>query len=96
MKKNFTLFWIMLTLSLSSVALVSCGDNDNDDTPAATGKLTFTDGIDLLFVQGGTFTQGSDGLIKANEKPAHQVTLSDFYIGKFEITQKQWYDVVGA
>jgi formylglycine-generating enzyme required for sulfatase activity len=34
--------------------------------------------------------------VEDNEKPAHQVTLSNYYIGKHEVTQKQWYDVMGT
>jgi formylglycine-generating enzyme required for sulfatase activity len=55
------------------------------------------DGIEMVFVKGGTFTmgwtseQGED--CDDNEKPAHSVTLSDFYIGKYEVTQKQWQAV---
>ena len=31
-----------------------------------------------------------------NERPLHRVTLENaFYIGKFEVTQKQWLDVMG-
>ena len=54
---------------------------------------------DMVFVEGGTFTMGcspeewNDCL--DNEKPAHQVTLSDFYIGKYEVTQVQWVAVMG-
>ena len=29
------------------------------------------------------------------EYPTHQVTLSDFYIGKYEVTQEQWEIVMG-
>ena len=55
--------------------------------------------IEMVFVQGGTFTmgctdeQGSDCYDK--EKPAHQVTLSDYYIGKYEVTQGLWKKVMG-
>ena len=55
---------------------------------------------DMVFVQGGTFTmgatseQGSDA--ESDEKPAHPVTLSDFYIGKYEVTQAQWRTVMGS
>jgi formylglycine-generating enzyme required for sulfatase activity len=31
-----------------------------------------------------------------NEKPVHSVTVSDFYIGKYEVTQKQWKAIMGA
>ena len=55
---------------------------------------------EMVFVQGGTFTmgctseQGSDCF--EDEKLAHQVTLSDFYIGKYEVTQAQWRAVMGT
>ena len=32
----------------------------------------------------------------SSEKPVHTVELSDFYIGKTEVTQKQWRDVMGS
>jgi len=54
--------------------------------------------IEMVAVQGGTFTmgctseQGSD--CDDNEKPAHQVTVSSFYIGKYEVTQAQWEAVM--
>lgn len=32
-----------------------------------------------------------------NEQPAHNVTLTkDFYIGKYEVTQRLWFDVMGT
>lgn len=52
-------------------------------------------GFEMVFVQGGTFLMGrNDG--EFGEKPVHSVTLNDFYIGKFEVTQKQWRDVMGG
>jgi sulfatase modifying factor 1 len=53
---------------------------------------------EMVFVKGGIFTmgctneQGSD--CGGNEKPAHRVQVSDFYIGKFEVTQDQWVAVM--
>jgi formylglycine-generating enzyme required for sulfatase activity len=32
----------------------------------------------------------------SNEKPAHSVTLSSFYIGKYELTQAQWKAVMAG
>ena len=31
-----------------------------------------------------------------DEKPTHEVTLSDFYIGKYEVTQKFWQEIMGS
>ncbi|OFY14117.1 MAG: hypothetical protein A2X02_02470 [Bacteroidetes bacterium GWF2_29_10] len=55
--------------------------------------------IEMVFVEGGTFTMGCTAEQEPdcynNEKPTSQVTLSSFYIGKYEVTQKQWRDVMG-
>ena len=54
----------------------------------------------MVYVEGGTFTmgatkeQGSDAY--DSEKPTHQVTLSSFYIGKYEVTQAEWEAVMGS
>jgi formylglycine-generating enzyme len=48
---------------------------------------------EMVFVKGGTFKMGSNH--NEYEKPIHDVTLNDFYIGKFPVTQKQWQAVMG-
>ena len=54
----------------------------------------------MVEVGGGTFTmgatseQGSDAWDE--EKPAHEVTLSDYYIGQTEVTQALWEAVMGS
>ena len=48
----------------------------------------------MVFVEGGTFEMGSnDG--DDDEKPEHSVTVSDFYIGKYEVTQGEYEAVMG-
>lgn len=50
--------------------------------------------LGLVFIKGGTFLMGSnDG--GDNEKPVHTVTLSDFYICKYEVTQALWESIMG-
>ena len=64
------------------------------------GEVWNPDGIEMVFVEGGTFTmgctseQGDDCF--GSEKPSHRVTISDFYIGKYEVTQAQWQAVMGS
>ncbi|MBE0637832.1 MAG: formylglycine-generating enzyme family protein [Bacteroidales bacterium] len=56
-------------------------------------------GIEMVFVKGGTFTMGctsEQSDCGSDEKPTHQVTVSDFYMGKYEVTQKQWREIMGA
>lgn len=54
----------------------------------------------MVYVSGGTFTmgatseQGSD--VYDNEKPTHNVTLSSYYICKYEVTQALWRAVMGS
>ena len=54
----------------------------------------------MVYVEGGTFMmgatseQGSEA--ESDEKPAHQVTLSSFSIGKYEVTQEEWEAVMGS
>jgi formylglycine-generating enzyme required for sulfatase activity len=58
-----------------------------------TKKLSEKGPIDIVFVKGGTFQMGSNE--NADEKPIHSVTVNSFSIGKYEVTQKQWRDIMG-
>ena len=50
--------------------------------------------FEMIAVKGGTFTMGctseQGGDCDSDEEPAHSVTLSDYYIGKFEVTIGQF------
>ncbi len=53
----------------------------------------------MVKVEGGTFLMGAtsdDDLANDNEMPQHSVTLSDFYICKYEVTQELWQAVMGS
>ena len=51
--------------------------------------------IEMIFVKGGIFTMGcEDDDCNLNEKPAHSVSVNDFYIGKYEVTQTQWIEIM--
>jgi len=49
----------------------------------------------MVFVEGGKFHMGSDDG-NENERPAHPVMVNSFYIGKYEVTQKQWRNLMGS
>lgn len=61
--------------------------------------------FDMSFVQGGSFWMGAqssnsssanyDPLAFIEESPVHKVTVSDFYLCKFEVTQAQWLAAMG-
>ncbi|WP_461256477.1 formylglycine-generating enzyme family protein [Treponema sp. R80B11-R83G3] len=47
----------------------------------------------LIFINGGTFIMGSNVNETdrfPNESPQHQVTVSPFYMGKYQVTQKEY------
>ncbi len=50
----------------------------------------------MIYVAGGTFEMGNpDASIgDSDERPVHSVTLSSYYIGKYEVTQAQWESVM--
>ena len=55
--------------------------------------------FEMIAVKGGTFTMGAssgDSYAESDEKPTHSVTLGDYYIGKFEVTQELWEAVMGS
>jgi sulfatase modifying factor 1 len=49
----------------------------------------------MAFVKGGEFKMGNNEG-KQNARPAHDVELSDFYIGKYEVTQGLWHHVMNS
>ena len=52
--------------------------------------------LDMVLVNGGTFTMGNaKETVFSDELPAHSVTLNDFYIGTYEVSQKEWRSVMG-
>ena len=53
--------------------------------------------FNMVYVKGGTFMMGAtdeDTYARPWEKPAHEVTLSDYYIGEVEVTQALWRAVM--
>jgi formylglycine-generating enzyme required for sulfatase activity len=52
-------------------------------------------GMELVALPGGCFTAGAnDG--NSDEKPLHEVCISPFYIGRYEVTQGEWRHVMGS
>lgn len=65
--------------------------NNKTDLTFKVGDVTFK----MVFVKGGTFQMGSYSGAN-DEKPLHSVTVSDFYLGEFEVTQALWQEVMGT
>ncbi len=69
-------------------------------TPIPTPGASFTDpvtGMEFVYVKGGCYQMGDtfgDG--DNTEQPVHQVCVRDFYIGKYEVTQGQWKQIMAS
>nr|WP_129732600.1 SUMF1/EgtB/PvdO family nonheme iron enzyme [Parabacteroides goldsteinii] len=49
---------------------------------------------EMAFVKGGSFLMGSNSY--HDTQPLHEVILEDFYIGKYEVTQRLWKFIMGT
>jgi formylglycine-generating enzyme required for sulfatase activity len=52
----------------------------------------------FALVEGGTFTMGSpeDEADRGSDEVQHSVTVGSFYLGKYEVTQKEWEGLMGT
>ena len=47
--------------------------------------------MEFVLVPGGTFMMGDTfGVGLENEQPIHEVSIDNFYIGRYQVTQEQW------
>ena len=76
----------------------------NSNIPYSAGASTLTIRVgnvsfDMIKVEAGTFTMGctsEQSECYSGESPYHRVTISsDYYIGKYEVTQELWQAVMG-
>ncbi len=99
--------WAGLGVALSVIVLivgtVFMLNNYSQDNEAWTNEaMTFeANGVSftMIPVEGGTFTMGATSEMTEPfdwEKPTHQVTLSNYYIGETEVTQALWKAVMGS
>ena len=97
--KKFKVFNLIVVLMLS-IGFVACGEDDDPGIPSEFNILPEMENVEMVFVEGGTFTMGATSEQGTSdpfddEYPTHQVTVSDFYIGKYEVTQQLWEYVMG-
>ncbi len=72
-------------------------NSSNVDTISESSFLNYIDttvniNLEMIAIKGGAFNMGSN--FREEEQPIHKVYLDDFYIGKFEVTQKQWLAIM--
>ena len=89
-----------LVIELSRAAGISEIATTSEQTPVENIMPITVNGVtfNMVYVEGGSFMmgatseQGSDAA--KDEKPAHKVTLSSYYIGQTEVTQALWQAIM--
>ncbi len=76
---------------------------DEEETSASLGKTYTVNGVSfkMIGIEKGSFTMGATGeqsysVAQNDERPTHQVILSDYAIGETEVTQALWQAVMGS
>ena len=86
---------LILSLCLSLVG--SAAAEDGPAAPRSLSTKSMSRLMDeMIWVEGGSFSMGSDSeKASAAERPAHKVTLDGFHMGKFEVSQALFLEVMG-
>ena len=89
MKKKLVLTVITMMIATASWA-------QTNSKTYSVGGVSFK----MIKVEGGTFQMGATSdqgeYVEDDEKPVHNVTLSDYSIGETEVTQALWQAVMGS
>lgn len=96
---------VSLFLSLSLIfSLAACSQSENSDMgsdqPLASKSLEATDmqvPENFVLIKGGSFQMGSPDseAWRSADETQHSVTVSDFYMSKYELTQKEYEEITG-
>lgn len=103
--------WIKIAVALAIVAVVCGVAaiflfKDNKKTKTNTETIVIDNrpyttesfGVDypMIYVEGGTFTMGNNEMNEDEcDCPEHEVSLSGYYIGQFEVSRKLWKEIMG-
>lgn len=99
--RKFTSLLLSLFLIFS---LVACSQSENSDTSSeqspASSSLEVTDmqvPENFVLIKGGSFQMGSPDseAWRSADEARHSATISDFYMSKYELTQKEYEEITG-
>lgn len=106
-KKNIIFFGVaLLIIVVVGIIYLIYDKNNNATIPSLPYAIEnesfnyedFTGGMyPMVKIEGGTFQMGSSNPNDDDEThPVHSVTLDSYYIGKYEVTQKFWEEIMGS
>lgn len=97
----------LLSLLLALVlvcSLTACSQSENKDDVTVPTENNTLEVMDMkvpdnfVLIRGGTFQMGSpeSEAWRSADETQHSVTVSDFYMSKFELTQKEYEEITGS
>ena len=98
-RKNVTALLAALLVALAFSACPSPADGGSSTPIAASTPCLCPPVMEMVRIRAGTFTMGSpssEADSYDNERLPHTVTLSAFWMGKYEVTQAQYLAVMGT
>jgi len=99
MVRKYTLV-IVVPLLLMSLLAAAAAAQERRAAPGVTLPSTFRDaatGMEFVLVKGGCFEMGDTlGGGDTDERPVHEVCVSDFYLGRCEVTNEQFKRFIDA
>ncbi|WP_440954009.1 formylglycine-generating enzyme family protein [Methanosarcina sp. Mfa9] len=91
------IFSTVLIMLLFCGVLGCTGTGETDETES---DYTNSIGMEFMKIPAGEFMMGSPSDEEGrcdNEGPVHKVTIEEsYYLGKYEVTQEQWREVMGS
>ena len=97
--KMSTVFLLLIVFLFSPSVIAEPEKNERYRWLAEDEEMIFLENCpecpEMVFVKGGCFEMGDiSGVGNAREKPVHEVCVEDFYLGKYEVTQKEWKKIM--
>ncbi|OJJ17981.1 hypothetical protein BKI52_29440 [marine bacterium AO1-C] len=99
----FSIYGILITWLSCFLLLVSCTNEQRSknlkEEAIALQKKDLKQNIrakdlpHMVYIEGGSFMMGNNN--ENEEKPVHKVIINDFYMSKYEVTQRQWKLLMG-
>lgn len=95
-QKTWRNYWYIYLLAFVLLGYLAVQlTNDRSVFPFRQASDSASKTPKMIEVTGGTFQMGSTQGHK-DENPVHAVTVSSFLIGKYEVTQQEWFVVMGS
>lgn len=99
--KTSLYFFILIQFSSCSVRDEKISNEAEESVTHPIGERK--SGLVMIFIEGGEYMMGGSDSVDDGGKPElriadecpHPITINDFSIGKYEVTQKDWIEVIG-